>query len=57
MPFAGEPTIGIVLAAGTLAGHLLECGSQITGGYFADPPYKVVPGMADIGYPIAEIVG
>lgn len=43
------------LAAGTLAGHLLECGSQITGGYFADPPFKVVPGMASLGYPIAEI--
>jgi hypothetical protein len=43
------------LAAGTLAGHLLECGSQITGGYFADPPWKPVPGMADLGYPVAEI--
>ncbi len=43
------------LAAGTLAGHLLECGSQITGGYFADPPYKNVPGLAEVGYPIAEI--
>ena len=43
------------LAAGTLAGHLLECGSQITGGYFADPPYKTVPGLAEVGYPIAEI--
>jgi len=43
------------LAAGTLAGHLLECGAQVTGGYFADPPYKSVPGMADIGYPIAEV--
>ena len=43
------------LAAGTLAGHLLECGAQVTGGYFADPPYKDVPGMADLGYPIAEI--
>jgi hypothetical protein len=43
------------LAAGTLAGHLLECGSQITGGYFADPPYKNVPGMAELGYPILEI--
>lgn len=43
------------LAAGTMAGHLLECGSQITGGYFADPPFKVVPGMANLGYPIAEI--
>jgi hypothetical protein len=43
------------LAAGTLAGHLLECGAQVTGGYFADPPFKTVPGMADIGYPIAEV--
>jgi hypothetical protein len=43
------------LAAGTLAGHLLECGAQVTGGYFADPPYKPVSGMADIGYPIAEV--
>ncbi len=43
------------LAAGTLAGHLLECGAQVTGGYFADPPYKEVSGMADLGYPIAEI--
>jgi hypothetical protein len=43
------------LAAGTLVGHLLECGSQITGGYFADPPFKNVSGMADLGYPIAEI--
>jgi hypothetical protein len=43
------------LAAGTLAGHLLECGSQVTGGYFADPPTKVVPDMAELGYPIAEI--
>jgi len=43
------------LAAGTLAGHLLECGAQVTGGYFADPPFKSVPGMADIGYPIAEV--
>jgi hypothetical protein len=43
------------LAAGTLVGHLLECGAQATGGYFADPPGKSVPGMADIGYPIAEV--
>jgi acyclic terpene utilization AtuA family protein len=43
------------LAAGTLVGHLLECGAQVTGGYFADPPGKSVPGMADIGYPIAEV--
>jgi hypothetical protein len=43
------------IAAGTLAGHLLECGSQICGGYFADPPFKYVPDMARIGFPIGEI--
>lgn len=43
------------LAAGTLAGHLLECGAQVTGGYFADPGIKDVSGLAEIGYPILEI--
>ncbi|MBP0492564.1 DUF1446 domain-containing protein [Roseomonas sp. SG15] len=45
------------LAAGTACGHLLECGSQVTGGYFADPGVKDVEGMAEIGFPIAEIEG
>ena len=44
-----------LLAAGTLAGHLLECGGQITGGYFCDPGFKDVPGMDDLGFPIGEI--
>ncbi len=44
------------LAAGTLAGHLLECGAQVTGGYFADPGVKDVSGLADVGYPILEII-
>jgi Acyclic terpene utilisation family protein AtuA len=43
------------LAAGTLAGHLLECGPQITGGYFADPGRKDVAGLASVGFPIAEV--
>ena len=43
------------LAAGTLAGHLIECGAQVTGGYFADPGLKDVPGMARLGYPIVEV--
>jgi len=43
------------LAAGTLAGHLLECGAQITGGYFADPGIKDVPRLAEVGYPILEV--
>ena len=43
------------LGAGTLCGHLLECGMQVTGGYFADPGRKEVPDLANCGYPIAEI--
>jgi len=43
------------LAGATFAGHLLECGAQVTGGYFCDPGRKDVQGMEDIGYPIAEI--
>lgn len=43
------------LARATMAGHLLECGAQVCGGYFADPGYKEVPAMEDIGFPIAEI--
>lgn len=43
------------IAAGTLIGHLLECGSQVSGGYFADPGVKDVPDMARIGFPIAEV--
>ena len=39
----------------TMAGHLLECGTQVTGGYYADPGLKDVPGLARLGYPIAEI--
>ncbi|MCR9176870.1 MAG: DUF1446 domain-containing protein [Alphaproteobacteria bacterium] len=43
------------IAAGTLAGHLLECGAQVTGGYFADPGFKDVPDFGRVGFPIAEV--
>ena len=43
------------MAAGTLVGHLLECGSQVSGGFFADPGVKDVPDPANIGFPIAEV--
>jgi hypothetical protein len=43
------------LAAGTMAGHLLECGAQVTGGYFADPGVKDVPDLAHAGFPIVEM--
>ncbi len=40
-------------AAGTVIGHLLECGAQSTGGNFTD--WQDVPDFAHIGYPIAEV--
>jgi hypothetical protein len=43
------------LGRATMAGHLLECGAQVTGGYFADPGMKDVPGLEAVGFPIAEI--
>jgi hypothetical protein len=43
------------IARATIAGHLLECGAQVSGGYFADPGYKDVPRLAEVGFPIAEI--
>ncbi len=43
------------LAGATMAGHLLECGAQVSGGYFADPGMKNVPGLDDVGFPIAEV--
>ena len=43
------------LAAGTICGHLLECGAQVSGAYFADPGFKDVPDLANVGFPIAEV--
>ena len=40
---------------GVLAGHLLECAGQVTGGYFADPGVKDVPELWNLGFPIAEV--
>ncbi len=44
-----------LLGCGTVAGHLLECAGQVTGGYFADPALKDVENLARLGFPIAEI--
>ena len=43
------------LGQATLIGHVLECAGQVTGGYFADPGFKTVPGLARLGFPLAEI--
>jgi len=51
--FGWKPQDHDRLAAGTLAGHILECGAQATGGNFTDWR-DVVAGWSDMGYPIAE---
>lgn len=44
-----------MLGRGTVIGHLLECAGQVTGGYFADPGFKDVPDLANLGFPLAEV--
>jgi hypothetical protein len=41
------------LAAGTIAGHIIECGAQCSGGN-CQTDWQQIPDMANIGYPIVE---
>ena len=50
--FGWAPDAYEQLAAGSLAGHILECGCQATGGLHTD--WDTVPDWAHIGYPIVE---
>ena len=44
-----------LIGQGTGIGHLMECGAQVTGGYFADPGFKDVPDVWNLAFPIAEV--
>lgn len=41
--------------AGQTVGHLIECAGYVTGAHYADPPYRVVPDLWRLGFPLAEI--
>jgi hypothetical protein len=41
------------LAAGTVAGHLIECGAQATGGLWCN--WQEAPDLGDVGYPVAAV--
>jgi hypothetical protein len=43
------------LGQGVVVGHLLECAAQVSGGYIADPGFVDVPGLQDVGFPLAEV--
>lgn len=43
------------IGLGILCGHLMECSSQVCGGYFADPGFKDVENLAELGFPFADV--
>jgi Acyclic terpene utilisation family protein AtuA len=51
--FGWESTQWDLLASGTIAGHIVECGAQCTGGN-CQVDWTSIPDMANIGYPIIE---
>ena len=53
--FGWDPLDHVHLGAGNGIGHLLECGAQVTGGYFSDPGFKDVPEPWNLAFPIAEV--
>ncbi len=42
------------IAAGTIAGHIIECGAQCSGGN-CQYDWQSIPDMANVGFPIAEV--
>src|SRR5690606_26186721 len=50
--FGWSPTDYDLLAAGSLAGHMIECGCQATGGLYTD--WEKVPDWANMGYPVLD---
>jgi hypothetical protein len=44
-----------ILAKGQTGADMVECAANVSGAYFADPGYKEVPNLANLGYPLLEV--
>ena len=44
-----------MIAKGIMIGHLLECGAQVSGGYYSTPTRDEVEDLWNVGFPIAEV--
>ncbi len=53
--FGWAPEDFDLLGKATVAGHLMECAGQVTGGYFADGVRKTVPHPEQLGHPFIDI--
>jgi hypothetical protein len=53
--FGWSPSDHVRIGQGSGIGHLMECGAQMTGGYFSDPGFKDVPDPWNLAFPIAEV--
>lgn len=53
--FGWDPLDHVRLGFGNGIGHLMECGAQVTGGYYSDPGFKDVPEPWNVAMPIAEV--
>ena len=44
-----------ILGKGQVGADMVECGANVSGGFFADPGYKDVPDLGNLGYPFLEV--
>ncbi|MCC6533407.1 MAG: DUF1446 domain-containing protein [Burkholderiales bacterium] len=44
-----------ILAKGQTGADMVECAANVSGAFFADPGYKEVPDLANLGYPLLEV--
>jgi len=53
--FGWAPDNWQLLGRGLIGADMVECGANVSGGFFADPGYKDVPDLANLGYPFIEV--